>query len=371
MIRPGAALRVLVIGGYGNFGSYIARALAPEPAIQLLIGGRSQAKAAAFAATLPAANPAEAHALDIDGAIAARLVELRPDLVIHTTGPFQRQTYAVAEAAIACGAHYLDLADARAVVANIGALDGSAQAAGVAVLAGASSVPCLSAAVIDRYLPDFARLTSVRYGITAAQQTNRGLATTTAILSYVGRPFFAWRDRRPFRVFGWQRLHAVRYPQLGRRLFGACDIPDLQLFPERYPTLEELRFSAGHEIAFLHLGTWGLSWRVRVGLIRHLERHADALLRLAFRFDRLGRGRSGMHMMLEGVDHAGQPLVRRWFLIARSGHGPFIPCMPAILLARRFASGEAIAPGARPCLDLIGLGEYLDALDGLDIEVRA
>lgn len=362
-------MRVLIVGGYGNFGSYIARVLAPEPSIRLLIGGRSQTKAQAFIETLAPANPAEAHALDIAGDIAAGLAAIRPDLVIHTTGPFQHQSYAVAQAAIACGAHYLDLADARAFVTGIGALDAAAKAAGVAVIAGASSVPCLSAAIVDHYLPRFARLTSVRHGITAAQQTNRGLATTTAILSYVGRPFLARRDGRPYRVFGWQHLHLVRYPELGRRLFGDCDIPDLDLFPQRYPTLEAVRFAAGHEIALLHLGTWGLSWLVRLGLIRHLERHSERLLNLAFRFDRLGHARSGMHMILEGEGQDGRPLTERFFLVARQGHGPYIPCMPAILLARRLAAGQAIAPGARPCLDLIDLDEYLGALAGLDIAV--
>lgn len=364
-------LRVLVIGGYGNFGGYIARSLARESGIQLLIGGRSPSKAAAFIDTLAPAHPAEACAVDIEGDIAAQLAAIRPDLVIHTTGPFQRQGYQVAEAAIACGAHYCDLADARAFVAGIGVLDPQARAAGVAVIAGASSVPCLTAAVIDHYLPDFATLTAVRYGISAAQQTNRGLATTTAILSYVGKPFDAWREGKPYRVIGWQHLHAVRYPQLGVRLFGECDIPDLALFPARYPTLRELRFSAGHEIALLHLGTWGLSWLVRAGLIKHLDAHAETLLGLAFRFDRLGSSRSGMHMILTGTGHDGQRREQRFFLIARSGHGPYIPCMPAILIARRLARGETIAPGARPCLDLIDLDEYLGALKGFDIEVIA
>jgi saccharopine dehydrogenase-like NADP-dependent oxidoreductase len=247
--------RVLVIGGYGNFGSYIARALAPDPDIALVIGGRSQAKADAFADGLGTTNPAEGAALDIDGDIEQRLREIAPDLVIHTTGPFQRQDHRVARAAIAAGAHYLDLADARRFVATIGKLDAAAKAAGMAVIAGASSVPCLTAAFIDHYLPRFARLDRVTYGITAAQQTNRGLGTAEAILSYVGKPFAALKDGKPLRVHGWQGLHAVRYPELGTRLFGDCDIPDLDLFPHRYPDLRDLRFSAGHDVALLHLGT--------------------------------------------------------------------------------------------------------------------
>lgn len=363
--------RVLVIGGYGNFGGYIARALASDPNVALVIGGRSQIKAEALAAGLAAANPAEGVALDIDGAIDQRLRQIAPDLVIHTTGPFQREDHRVARAAIAAGAHYLDLADARRFVATIDHLDDAAKTAGVAVIAGASSVPCLTAAFIDHYRPRFARLDRAVYGITAAQQTNRGLGTAAAILSYVGKPFTALKDGRPLRVHGWQGLHAVRYPELGARLFGDCDIPDLDLFPARYPGLRDLRFVAGHEVMLLHLGTWLLSWAVRLRFVRSLAPYADRLLRMSFWFDSLGSGRSGFHMLLEGVGQDGAPLRVPIFMIARQGHGPNIPCMPAILLAKSIAAGEAITPGARPCLDLIDLDAYLGALAGLDISVHA
>lgn len=363
--------RVLIIGGYGNFGSYIARALADDPAITLLIGGRSEGKAAAFIADLSCANPAETHVIDIDGDLTAALAAIRPDMVIHTTGPFQTQDYRVARACIAFGCQYCDLADARAFVAAIGTLDAEAKAAGVLVVSGASSVPCLTAAVIDQYLPAFARLASVDYGISAAQQTNRGLATTSAVLSYVGQPFTMLRDGRMATVHGWQDSHSEVYPEIGRRWFGNCDIPDLAIFPARYPDLRSMRFAAGHELAILHIGTWALGWAVRLGLIRSLSPHAETLLRLAFLFDWMGSSRSGFHMLLSGTDAAGKAMTRRFFLIARSGHGPYIPCMPAILLARKFARGGLTARGAMPCIDLIGLDEYLAALEGLDITVHA
>jgi len=133
--------RILIIGGYGNFGSYIARALATDPNVSLLIGGRSKRKADAFAASLSAANPAFGCALDIDEPIDQRLREIGPDIVIHTTGPFQLQDHRVARAAIGAGAHYLDLADARQFVTTIAELDDKAKSAGVAVISGASSVP--------------------------------------------------------------------------------------------------------------------------------------------------------------------------------------------------------------------------------------
>jgi len=360
--------RVLILGGTGNFGTHIARRLAGDPGIALLIGGRSRDKAAAAAARLGAANPAEGVAIDIDGGdLESRLAELRPDLVVHTVGPFQQQDYRVARACIAAGAHYLDLADARGFVTGIGALDAAARAAGVAVISGASSVPCLTAAIVDAYRNRFATLESVEYGISTAAQGIAGVATAAAILSYVGRPIRHWRDGAWRTTHGWQGLNAQVYPELGRRLFGDCDIPDLELFPARYPGLKSVRFGAGHELAAIHLGLWALSWLSRARLLPRLDRIARPLLALSRLLDPLGTGRSGLHMILSGTDAGGARTTLRFYVIARQRHGPYIPSIPAILLSRRFAAGGALPPGARPCLDLISLDEYLAALDGLDV----
>lgn len=361
--------RVLIIGGYGNFGSYIARSLAGDEAICLIIGGRSVEKAEAFAASLKTAHPPEPHAIDINGNLAKALTLITPDIVIHTTGPFQSQDHRVAKACIAYGCHYLDLADARAFVATIDQLDAEAQARGVLVVSGASSVPCLTAAVIDAYLPSFARLVAVDYGISAAQQTNRGLATTSAVLSYVGKPIAMLRDGAMKTVYGWEDTHSVTYPGLGARLFGNCDVPDLSLFPKRYPTLRSMRFAAGHELKLLHIGTRILGALVRLGLIGSLNNHAEALLKLAFLFDRFASGNSGFHMFLNGIGHDGAELERSFMIVARSGHGPYIPCMPAILLAQRLAKGEIRRRGATACVDLIDLDAYLAALRGFDISI--
>jgi len=361
--------RVLILGGYGNFGSYIARSLAPEAGIQLLIAGRSRERAEAFVALLDAANPVEAYAADIRSDVYVLLRDAAPDMVIHTVGPFQGQGYGVAEACVRNGCHYVDLADGRAFVAGVGALDDVAREANVLVVSGASSVPCLTAAIVDEALPRFSRIEEIDYGISAAQQTNRGLATASSVLSYIGRPFTTLRNGSLRTVYGWQDLHSERYPELRFRLFGNCDIPDLELFPKRYSDLRTIRFGAGHEIKLLHLGTWLLSWGVRIGLLPPLRRYAERLLQWSFLFDPLGSSRSGFHMYLRGRGLHGPKRMERFFIIARQGHGPFIPCMPAIILAKRLARGELLERGARPCLDLISLDEFVAALKPLDISI--
>lgn len=361
--------RVLVLGGYGNFGSTIARSLAPDPDIQLLIAGRSLERAVALASSLGAANPAEAYSVDIDSTLESCLGDAAPDMVVHTVGPFQGQSYAVAEACIRQRCHYVDLADGRAFVAGIGALDSLARDADVLIVSGASSVPCLTSAIIDEALSRFSVLEEIDYGISAAQQTNRGLATASSVLSYVGQPFSALRNGARKTVYGWQDLHTERYPELGLRLFGNCDVPDLELFPARYPTLRCIRFGAGHEIKLLHVATWLLSWGVRTGLLPPLERYSKWLLKCSSLFDRFGSSRSGFHMHLRGQGFRGKARTERFTIIARQGHGPFIPCMPAILLAKRLARGKLTQRGARPCLDLISLDELLRGLEGLDIRI--
>lgn len=359
--------RILIIGGYGNFGSFICKKLARESNLQLIIAGRSRAKAEKLAIELDAVNRPEAAILDINTGLPETLAALKPDIVIHTSGPFQAQDYHVARACTAQGCHYIDLADGRAFVDGITVLDKEAKGKGVLVTSGASSVPCLTSALVDRYRGEFEWLEKLDYGITTAQKTNRGLATTAAILSYTGKPFPTLIDGKMQNIYGWQSLHLRKYKEFGWRMLGNCDVPDLALFPRRYPDLKTVRFYAGLEIPFLHLSLWGLSWLVRIGLIRRLEKAAPLLLKTSFLFDRLGSANSAFYMALSGKGKDGGDKTINFELTARSGDGPYIPCIPAILMARKLVSGEVTATGAQPCIGLITLDEYLEALSGLNI----
>ena len=63
--------------------------------------------------SVPAAEDVPGVLVDRDDAsFVQRLTALSPGLVIHCVGPFQGQDYRVANAALAAGAHYLDLASA-------------------------------------------------------------------------------------------------------------------------------------------------------------------------------------------------------------------------------------------------------------------
>lgn len=366
--KPDALFRVLIIGGYGTFGSRIATSLADARDLQVIVAGRSMEKARDFAARLVAANPVEAAALDINDGPREALAALVPDLVIHTSGPFQGQASDVAEACIAQGCHYVDLADGRDFVAGIRSLDRRAKERGVLVASGASTVPTLTSAIVERYSGAFERLETLDTGITATQRSKPGPATTAGVLSYVGRPFQTLIEGEMETVIGWQGLHARNYPGLGRRWLGYCDVPDLVLFPEAYPDLRSVRFYAGLEVPLLHFGLWGLSGLVRAGLLPRLETLAPHLHRVSQGFDWLGSEDSGFHMALSGRGDDGRPKTITVYLIARHGDGPNVPCIPAVLMAKKLARGEIAARGARPCMGFIALTEYQEALRPFAIE---
>ena len=95
---------------------------------------------------------------------------------------------------------------------------------------------------------------------------------------------------------------------------------------------------------------------------------APLLLKLSFLFDWLGSENSGFHMTLSGKGKNGADKIISFDLTAKSGDGPYIPCMPAILLAKKLADEKIKAIGAMPCIGIITKNEYLDALSDLDIQ---
>lgn len=354
--------RVLILGGYGHFGGRIARTLAQDPDMALTIAGRDGARAREFAAAL--GGGARAAALDLaDPGFAEQLAGLRPRLVIHAAGPFLHQDYRVARAAIAAGAHYVDLADARGFVCGIVELEPEARMRKVLVLSGASSVPALSSAVVDHYSRGYARMERIDIGISPGNRTPRGLATVAAVLGSVGRPF-RWREESRSRiVHGWQRLARFEYAApVGRRWLAACDVPDLALLPLRYGGVDNVQFRAGLELPILHLGLWCLSWLARLRLVRDWSAHAERLKAISEWFSGRGHDAGAMHVSIDGTDAAGLPRSVRWQLLALYGDGPQVPCTAAIVVAKKLAHGGLRERGAKPCMGVFTLDEFLAEL---------
>lgn len=362
--------RVLVLGGYGNFGKRISHALAGVDGLQVIVAGRNARKASELAQLLGA--NVESASLDIGSTqFGDRLRQLQARLVIHACGPFQQRNYDIAAACIAAGVHYVDLADDRRFVADIESLDGDAQAQRVLIVSGASSVPGLSSAVVDEYLPRFGALNEIRIAIAPGNRAERGEATVGSIMSYTGQPFTRWERSRWVRVFGWQDIHVYDFPPpVGRRWLANCDIPDLQLFPQRYPGVATVTFHAGLELGILHLGTWAMSVLARVRIVKSWMPYTRQITRMARWFEFFGSDAGAMFVILRGTDHDGAPLTLRWTLLAEEGHGPEIPSIAAIVLAKKLAAGTLQAVGAKPCMGFFTLAEFMHELRAWNVRYQ-
>lgn len=351
-------MKTLVLGGYGNFGARICRALANEPGIQLLIGGRDLQRASALASEL--GNGALGVALDHT---AASFTETLRDegikLLIHTAGPFQQQDYTVARAAAAARAHYIDLADGRRFVCDFSAaMNDVFSAAGRTAVCGASTVPALSSAVVEHLCSGWQRVDAIDTCIAPAQTAPRGLATLAAVLSYCGETLQVWDGGQWQTRLGWAEPTPVQFARLRPRLGALCDIPDLELFPAHYRVTRRVMFRAALELGIAQRGFAWLA-RLRVwGMLRQPARLAGLLNASARALDSLGSSLGGMVVRVEGVDATGRPAQRAWHIAADNDHGPEIPCMAAILLARKLGRGQALPAGALACLGTLKLAEF-------------
>ncbi len=360
-------MKILLLGGYGTFGRRLADSLAQHSPFELVIAGRSLAKAQLTRDELrPFAPATNAIALDIhNDDLVAALIKIAPDIVVNASGPFQLQrndsnnNYLLARACIETGCHYVDLADDRGFVNRFPTeLHDQAMALGVSLVTGASTVPGLSSCVLDHYLPDFSELHTLDYGISPGNRSRKGRGTVESILSYTGKPFLQWREGKPNTVYGWQGLRRYDFGDiLGKRWLGYCDIPDLDCLKKRYPQLRNIRFQAGLEVSFLHLSLWLLSWLPRTGLIKNLSSVGKFLTDLSEKFEYLGSDAGGMYMNLSGIDHRGNPKHIHWRLIAEQGSGPNVPTIAAELAIKKIAA-QKVDPGAHICMGLFSLQEF-------------
>ncbi len=355
-------MKTVVLGGYGNFGKRICLALAINPEIELLIAGRDLAKAQDLARHCSSlhGNPARALRLDYQQSdFTQALRAAGAELVIHTAGPFQQQGYQVAQAVAAADAHYIDLADGRRFVCDFAAaLNAPFRQAGKLAITGASTVPALSSAVIDELTRGWQRIDDISYCIGPAQTAPRGIATMAAVLCYAGQAIQVWQDGRWQTGYGWANPSRVEFARMRARRGALCDIPDLELFPQHYTGVRSVMFRAALEVGIGQTMFAFLAWLRRVGIIQHPENWAGFLNRSANAFDWLGSALGGMVLRVNGLDSDGKAVKKAWHITADDDHGPEIPVMAAILLARQLSRQQISDSGAYTATSRLPLAAF-------------
>lgn len=354
--------KVLVLGGYGNFGKRICQSLS-KTNITLLIAGRSLEKAEQLCDVLSKEKSIaklEPVALDIFSQdFLQQLKMLNPFLVIHTSGPFQGQDYRVAQACIEVGSHYIDLADDRRFVCDISCLDEQAKTKKLLIISGASSVPGLSSTVIDHFKNTFSCIDSLDIAIAPGNRAERGEATVKAILSYTGHEIRVFENGEWIDKIGWMSPRKINFGEMvGWRLLANVDVPDLELFPSRYAPVKTVNFQAGLEMPFLHWTMVGMAWLAKIGLVKTWAPLVKPIVAVSNWFIKLGSDVGGMMIKINGIDENKMPREILWRLTAERGVGPYIPTLSAIILTQQLIEDKPVTFGARACLGLYSLADF-------------
>jgi hypothetical protein len=216
----------------------------------------------------------------------------------------------------------------------------------------------LSSAVADHLCAGWQGIHSIDICIAPAQTAPIGDATMRAVLGYCGEPIRVWQGGQWQDERGWAAPERVEFARMRPRLGALCDIPDLELFPERYRVRDRVMFRAALEVGIGQRSLALLAALRGAGLLPGLSRLAPLLLRITGALNFLGSELGGMVVRVAGQDAAARPAQRAWHIAADDGHGPEIPCMAAILLARKLARGEPLPTGASTAAGLLKLAEF-------------
>ncbi|AVH41084.1 DUF4166 domain-containing protein [Agrobacterium tumefaciens] len=355
-------MKILILGGYGVFGGRLAELLADMSSLEILVCGRSRARAEAFCTAWR--GQAQLRPLMLDRRDIADALRIhKPDLVVDASGPFQTYgsaCYGVITACIDAGIDYLDFADAADFVFGVSQFDERAKAAGVFVLSGVSSFPVLTAAVL-REMERTMDILAVEGGIAPSPYAGIGLNVMRAVVGYAGAPVKLWRHGGPSHGVGLaeSRRFTVAVPgrlPLRNIHFSLVDVPDLQVIPPEHPSMTDIWMGAGPVPEFLHRMLNLLAKaRARFGLPSFAP--LSPLFHAVLNRMRFGEHRGGMFVRAQGRA-AGRPMEMSWHLLAEGDDGPYIPSMAIEAIVRKMLSGERPLPGARAGTDALNLADY-------------
>jgi hypothetical protein len=380
-------MKILILGGYGVFGGRLVELLSNLPDIELIVCGRSLAKAQAYCAAYRLANRsankglASIRPLQLDRKdIAEALNAEHPQVVVDASGPFQGygdDCYSVIKACIAERVNYLDFADAADFVFGVSRFDEQAKAAGVYVLSGVSSFPVLTAAVL-REMAKTMDIIKVEGGIAPSPYAGVGLNVMRAVVGYAGTPVTLQRHGEKTQGIGLAESlrYTVAVPgtiPLKNIHFSLVDVPDLQIIPPEHVTLTDIWMGAGPVPEILHR-ILNLLAKVRARFKLPSLVPFSRLFYIVLNMMKFGEHRGGMFVHARGIQRGtecgvttGKTMEQSWHLLAEGDDGPYIPSMAIEAIIRKSLQGEQPQAGARSGANALELSDYDSLFEGRKI----
>ncbi|MEK7487660.1 MAG: saccharopine dehydrogenase NADP-binding domain-containing protein [Planctomycetota bacterium] len=240
---------ILVFGGYGIFGSHVARELA-HLGFTVTIAGRQIEKANAFAQTLGDSH--RALRADVTQPETYRSALVEHGIVVNCAGPFSALGKALLESCLSTKCHYVDIADDRDYTKLVRSYHPQFQKAGLFAIPGCSSLPAISGALalklngfgIAQGKPAPEKIHSTLF---IGNNNPKGSAAVASALGILGNPISTSSGV----IYGFREGKVVLFPSpFGRRLVYAFQSPEYDLFPDLFGA-KEVRVFVGFELRWV------------------------------------------------------------------------------------------------------------------------
>jgi hypothetical protein len=336
--------QAVIFGGYGVFGSHVARELAKR-GIKLIIVGRDRPRAETFAKSLGTLH--DGAVADLSDFDSCRRLLNEDRIAVNCAGPFRSQNTALLDACLQAGSHYADIADDRAYVQTVRSYGEQFRERDLVAAYGCSSLPGISGALAlaacDGVEEPPQRSRSTLF---IGNRNPKGLAAISSLVSGLGRPIAA--PQGILRGFHDREVVPLPLPFGIRGVFN-FDAPDYELFPELLG-VQFVSVKVGFE---LRLVTYTMA------LLARLSSHwtpqtAKALAWVGTPFQFLGS--SGGAVMVELFWPNGT--VRRAALHT-SVDGQRMAALPCAIAAEKLCKEDPHRYGSQTAYELLGATDLL------------
>lgn len=341
-------MKVLVAGATGYFGSILCDELIALTDCDLILGGRNTE-------ALRALHEKYAHAgyrpsvielhLDTQESIETALSGV--DIAICAAGPFQDLPHLLLESCISRGIHYIDMADDREFVCAAQEI-ATRQKSQAVVCTGWSTVPALSAVLVEMVRERFSTIDEIQIAIAPGNRSPRAPGTVASLLISLDKQFDVMQQGTWRRVKGWSNRRIFKFPApVGNRPGYLVDVPDLLIFPQMFGA-KTVEFRAGAEVDIFNRGLTALTFLSSIKLVKSW-RQFQSLLQFGMSiFGFLGSDSGAAGVEVRGQARAGTGNLTVIASVIADSKGQNMPVMPAAIMVSHIVQGRAPAPGLVP-----------------------
>lgn len=338
-------MTVTLFGGYGTFGAHAARALAKAD-VKVRIAGRNEARAKSFAAQLGEGHEGVAADAADPASCARALAGAR--VAVNCAGPFSALPLTLPEACLAAGAHYVDIADNRAWLARLQALDGRFRDRNLTASCGCSSLPGISGALALLAAERLPEVRRARVTLFIGNRNPKGDAAVRSAAAQLGKTFSSLEGP----LVGLRGRETVRLPEpFGVRAVYDWDSPELDLFPALLGA-REVRVKVGFES---RLATRAFATLAHLGPLGSRLVPPLAVLGRALS----GFGHSGGFVQVELFAPDGATATAS---LGGAEDGQRMAALPAAFVALGLLDGTVTARGVVTAYEALGTRRLIEAL---------